>query len=63
MKNRQKKVLPFPKRPEQPEDSRTVVQIGSDRFAIHWEIEDLPPVSPVILWKPRDKKATMKIMK
>ena len=62
MKNRQKKVLHFPKPAEQPEDPRIVVQIGRDRFAIHWEIEELPPVPPVTLW-PRNKKATMKIVK
>ena len=65
MNNRQKqnKVLPFPKPPEEPE--RIVIQIGKHRFAIHWEtkIEELPPVPPVTLWKRRDRKATMKIVK
>ena len=65
MKNRQKqnKVLPFPKPPEEPE--RIVIQIGKHRFAIHWEtkIEELLPVPPVTLRKRRDKKTTMKIVK
>jgi len=49
MKN-SKKVLPFPKPPEKPEASTIVVQIGSERFAIHWEIEELPPVAPLVQW-------------
>jgi hypothetical protein len=65
MKNRQKqnKVLPLPKPPEEPE--RIVIQVGKDRFAIHWEtrIEELPPVPPVTAWKRRGKHVTMKIVK
>ena len=63
MKNRQKKVLLFPKSPEEPAASTIVVQIGSDRFAIHWEIEELPPAAPLLPWKRAGKKATSKIMK
>jgi hypothetical protein len=29
-----------------------VVQIGDERFAIHWEIEELPPAAPIVLRKP-----------
>ena len=53
MKNRQKKVLPFPTLPEEPLASTMIVQIGNDRFAIHWEIEELAPVSPLVVWKGR----------
>jgi len=62
MKNIHKKVLPFPLLPE-PEASRIVVQIGADRFAIHWKIEELPPVAPLVLWKRGTKKAIAKIVK
>jgi hypothetical protein len=52
MKNNQKKVLPFPKPPEEPANAPIVVQIGNERFAIHYEIEDMLPVAePLVLWK------------
>ncbi len=35
------KVLPFPTPPEEPAPTTIVVQIGTDRFAIHGEIEEL----------------------
>lgn len=43
-------LLPFPKpRVETPASPAPIIcQIGSDRFAIHFQIEDLPPVPPVI---------------
>jgi hypothetical protein len=63
MKNRQRKVLPFPKPLEEPADSMIVVQIGKDRFAIHWEMEELPPAAPMVLFKRRGKHATMQILK
>jgi hypothetical protein len=43
VKNRQNKILLFPKPPEQPQASTITVQIGNERFAVHYEIEDLPP--------------------
>jgi hypothetical protein len=43
MKNRKNNLLPFPKAPQELGTSTIVVQIGSERFAIHFEIEDLPP--------------------
>jgi hypothetical protein len=43
VKNRQKKVLLFPKPPEQPQDQTMTIQVGNQRFAIHYEIENLPP--------------------
>ena len=48
MRNSQKKVLPFPKPREEPGAHTIVCQIGDERFAIHYEIEDLPPVAPVV---------------
>jgi hypothetical protein len=63
MKNSHKKVLPFPTSPEELGTSTIVVQIGNDRFAIHWEIEELPPAAPLVVWKQRTKKATAKIVK
>jgi hypothetical protein len=63
MKNRQKKVLPFPKPPEQPAASTIVVQIGKDRFALHWEMEELPPAVPMVRMKRRGKQTTMQIVK
>jgi len=58
MKNSSKKVLPFPKPPEQPAPSTIVVRIGNDRFAIHWQIEDLPPATPLLAWRKGGKKAS-----
>ena len=58
MTNQTKKVLLFPKPPAKAERSRIVVQIGSERFAIHYEVEDLPPVPPLLPWKRPSKKAT-----
>jgi hypothetical protein len=63
MKNSQKKVLQFPKPPEEPGAQTIVCQIGNERFAIHYEIEDLPPAAPLLLWKPGAKKATAKMVK
>ena len=63
MKNNQKKVLPFPKPPEGPANSPIVVQIGGERFAIHYEIEDLPPAPPLPLLKRAAKRDGEKIVK
>ena len=60
MKNHPKKVLLFPTPPEEPLASTIVVQIGSERFAIHWEIEELPRAAPLLLWKRSAKKATVR---
>ena len=56
MKNRPKKVLQFPTPPEEPVASTIVVQIGNDRFAIHSEIEELPPTSPLVVWNDKAQK-------
>jgi hypothetical protein len=41
--------LPFPTPPAEPLDATIIVQVGEDRFAIHWEIEELPPASPLVV--------------
>ena len=64
MKNRQNNVLQFPKAPEEPGIWTIIAQIGSERFALHVRIEDLPPVPPPMLMpKRRAKKAPSKIVK
>jgi len=51
MKNGQKNVLPFPPPAAQPEAATIIVQIGNERFAIHWEVEDLPPAAKPLPWR------------
>lgn len=51
MKKSGQKVLPFPA-PEPPAPTSIICQIGNQRFAIHWKIEDLPPVAPLLVLKP-----------
>ena len=69
MKNTQKKVLQFRKPPEEPGDQRIICNIGDQRFAIHYQIEDLPPVEdlppavPALPWKQGTKKALPRIVK
>jgi hypothetical protein len=43
MKKNEKKVLPFPSPLPDPGRTTIIVQIGRERFAIHFEFEDLPP--------------------
>lgn len=52
MKKTEKKVLPFPAPPIAPAATTIICQIGNERFAIHWEIEDLQPVVPLLRLKP-----------
>jgi hypothetical protein len=64
MKNsKEKKVLSFPKPPVEPGPQTIVCQIGSERFAIHYRIEDLPPVVPLLHWKQRAKTTLPKTAK
>jgi hypothetical protein len=49
MTNPTKKVLPFPRPAEEPLAATTFLQVGQDRFAIHWEIEKLPPARPFVV--------------
>ena len=62
MKKSHKKVLPFPKPPEEPGASTIVCQIGDERFAIRWEIEELPPVAPLLARREGSKEARAKIV-
>jgi hypothetical protein len=64
MKNFKNNVLPFPKPPEEPGTSTIIAQIGSERFAIHIQVEDLPPAPPTVLMpKRRAKKLLSRIVK
>jgi hypothetical protein len=64
MKNRKNKVLPFPKAPEESGISTIIAQIGRERFAIHMQIENLPPAaSPVEMPRRRARKAASRIVK
>ena len=38
----------------------TRLLIGQERFAIHWEIEDLPPVAPLLPSQPPARKGKIK---
>ena len=62
MKDSQRKVLVFPK-PSEERGNSMLVQIGNDRFAIRWEIEELPPAAPLVPWKRAAQKAKTKTMK
>ena len=64
MKNRKNNVLPFPKPPEEHGCSTIICQAGTQRFAIHMQWEDLPPLPPPMLMrKRRAKKAPSKVVK
>ena len=65
MKTRKNNVVPFPKAPVEPGISTITCQIGSERFALHIQVEDLPPVPPMLLMPVRrgKKKAVSKIVK
>jgi hypothetical protein len=58
MKKTENKKLSFP--PPKESSSQTIVcQIGRERFAIHIEVEDLPPVTaPLLLMKPQLRKGS-----
>jgi hypothetical protein len=48
MNNRKNNVLPFPKPPEEPGGSTIICQVGSQRFALHMWVENLPPAPPPV---------------
>jgi hypothetical protein len=52
MKKNKKKVLVFPAPRKEPSISSIIVEIGDQRFAIHYHVEDLPPRPPLIRLKP-----------
>ena len=45
-------VLAFPAPTKNQEKSVIIGQIGRQRFAIHYEIKDLPPATPPLILKP-----------
>ena len=51
MTQSKKNVLPFPAPPQEPAASTIICQIGNERFAIHWKIEELPPASRLLVVK------------
>jgi hypothetical protein len=55
MKKTKNKILSFPP-PTEPVGQTIICQIGGDRFAIHMEIEDLPPPAPVIQFQSPPRK-------
>jgi hypothetical protein len=64
MTNRKNNVLPFPEPPDEPGTSTIICQIGSERFAIHMQVEDLPPAPPpLVMWKRRGRKAPSRTVK
>jgi hypothetical protein len=63
MKNRKNNLLPFPE-PTESGISTIIVQIGSERFAIHFQTEDLPPAEPpLVMPKRKTNKAPSKMAK
>ena len=48
-KENQKEVLHFPAPREEHAITSMIFQIGKQRFAIHWQIEDLPPAAAPLL--------------
>jgi hypothetical protein len=56
MKKPKNKILPFPPSKQQPAAQSITCQIGSRRFAIHYEVEDLPPLAPLIHLKSPPRK-------
>ncbi len=56
MNQTENKVLPFPAPPKPPARHAITCQIGGERFAIHYQMEDLPPVTPPRVRKPPAKK-------
>jgi len=56
MKKSEKKVLPFPPPPRAPAPTTILCQIGNERFALTWQIEDLPPAAPLLRLKPPARK-------
>ena len=60
MNQTEKKVLLFPTPPKEPAASTIICQIGNERLAIHWEIEDLPPAAPLLRLQPPARKEKIK---
>ena len=52
-----RKILPFPADSDIPARPEIIVQIGDERFAIRWEIEELPTTAPVPTFRKEPKSA------
>ena len=64
MKENRKKLLSFPARPEEPAGSSMIIfELGGERVAIRWEIEELPPAAPVIAFEQSRTKRGLLIRK
>ena len=61
--NRSKNVLQFATPLRERGPSPITVQIGNERFAIHYQIEELPPAAPMRLAKRAPTKSSLKIFK
>jgi len=57
MKKTKNKILSFPP-PKEPAGQTIICQIGRERFAIHFEVEDLPQPTPVIPFRSPPRKGT-----
>jgi hypothetical protein len=57
MNETRKKVLLFPSGSERPSRPEIIAQIGNERFAIRWEIEELPAAAPVLALRKEPKSA------
>jgi hypothetical protein len=65
-KNRKGKLLCFPTPLPLPQPSgptTVTVQVGNQRFAIHFEMEELPPAAPLVFLPGAAKEAPTKIEK
>jgi hypothetical protein len=60
MDNSYKNVLPFPAPSLKSPRPEMVVQIGDERFAIRWEIEELPTEAPALAQRREPKRAPKK---
>jgi len=63
MKDSQKKIFQFPKPLEEPGAHPIICQIGAERFAIHYRIEDLPPAAPLLPWRREQRRPRRTIVK
>lgn len=53
-----RRVLEYPKRPDEVVSDKVIFDIGGDRFALHWraEIERLPPARPILVEQKQPQK-------
>jgi hypothetical protein len=56
MKKKMKQVLPFPAPLKERSDWIVIFELGDKRVAVRWEVQALPPPSPLLQWNPEAKK-------